>query len=259
MNALKLILFFILFSACKAEETSSDENYQCDVLPLENDIERIEIIQLHDEVIVQGLASASAPNAEGAMGRNKEAYFHVRFQIGIAAVADYAVFSENLEVLELTFKAIEYSFDYQLEEGDFELQIPENLEGSTLNPQDLASGTAFFLSSLGLALNTLDQSNWFNSSGLIAYHQRLELLKPKIQLAADWLLTQESILEVADQNAPNRLFYDALAFYSLGKWLEDENLKEVGLEFAQMAINKKEPEGYFLEGDGWDGTVAIRE
>ena len=57
---------------------------------------------------------------------------------------------------------------------------------------------------------------------------------------------------MADQNAPNRLFYDALAFYSLGKWLEDESLKEIGFEFAQLAINKKQPEGYFLEGGGWD-------
>lgn len=160
MIALRLIFICILLSACKTEETASEENYQCEVISLENDIERIEIIQQHDEEIVQGLASASAPNAKGAMGRNKESYFHVRLQIGIAAMADFVIFSENIEVLEMTFKAIEYSFDYQLEEGDFEIQIPENLEGSTLNPQDLASGTAFFLSSLGLTLNTLEQSNW---------------------------------------------------------------------------------------------------
>lgn len=255
MKTIRAIIILLLLSACTPEENVTDDtDYQCIIIPQAVNSDRVEIIKKHDVEIVEGLASANAPNENGAMGRNKTAYFHVRFQLGISAIADYAVFREDISALEFTFKALEYAFAYQLEGGDFELQIPSNLDGSALKPQDLASGTAFFLSSAGLALNTLNESHWFNSAAIISYQERLELLRPKIQLAADWLLSQNSLLEISDQNAPNRLFFDALAYYSLGKWLNDPTLKEEGLKFVQLGMNKKTTEGYFLEADGWDSS-----
>lgn len=194
------------------------------------------------------------------MGRNKNGYFHVRFQVGILGQSDYAVVKQNSQALEYAIKSIEYSFAQQLPDGNFKLVVPANLSNQTPNQADLASGVSFFLASVGLALNNFEQSIWYNSTTMASYKSRIELLRPKIALAANWLSTQKNILEIADQNAPNRLFFNALALYSLGVWLNDENLKSAGILFTNLGIAKKQVEGYFLEGNGWDSSyqgVAI--
>ena len=70
-------------------------------------------------------------------------------------------------------------------------------------------------------------------------------MRPQIQNSLNWLKTKQLILENYDLNAPNRLLFDAVAFYSLGKWLNDSNSKSIGLNFAQIGISKKTPNGYF--------------
>ena len=188
------------------------------------------------------------------MSRNRDGYFHVRFQMGISLQADLAVYNENTQALEYAIKLIEYAFQHQTSNGDFLFVVPPDLSGETPNEADLASGVSFFLSSLGLALNTLDQSNWYNSQSMSGYKNRIEILRPNIESAALWLLTKDQILEMADENAPNRLLFNALAFYSLGRWLDNSELKATGINFANNAISKKHPDGYFLEAGGWDSS-----
>lgn len=256
----KLFVFFLttlmFLTSCnnKGELISNNDNYQCKTVTVQNNFSRNQLLQSFDSNILQGLASIDIPNSEGAMGRNKNGYFHVRFQVGILGQSDYAVAQQNSQALEYAIKSIEYSFAQQLPDGNFQLVIPPNLSNQTPNQADLASGVSFFLSSVGLALNNFEQSTWYNSSTMTNYKNRIETLRPKIVLAANWLLAQKNILETADQNAPNRLFFNALAFYSLGIWLNNENLKSVGISFAKLGISKKQSEGYFLEGNGWDSS-----
>jgi len=93
------------------------------------------------------------------MSRNRDGYFHVCFQMGISLQADLPVYNENTQALEYAIKSIEYAFQHQTSNGDFQFVVPPDLSGETPNEADLASGVSFFLSSLGLVLNTLDQSN----------------------------------------------------------------------------------------------------
>ncbi|KOY84513.1 hypothetical protein AD998_20160 [bacterium 336/3] len=247
-------LVFLTSCKDKGELISNNDNYQCKTFAIQNDFSRNQLLQSFDSDILQGLASIDVPNSEGAMGRNKNGYFHVRFQVGILGQSDYAVAQQNSQALEYAIKSIEYSFDRQLPDGNFQLVVPSNLSNQTPNQADLASGVSFFLSSVGLALNNFEQSTWYNSLTMANYKNRIETLRPKIVLAANWLLAQKNILEIADQNAPNRLFFNALAFYSLGTWLKDETLKSVGISFVKLGISKKQSKGYFLEGNGWDSS-----
>lgn len=250
------IIAVLFLSACqgKSEPEAIEIEYTCQSVPVQNQFTRPQLLQRFDVSILQGLASADVPDAEGAMGRNKRGYFHVRFQTGVLAQSDYAVAHQDTEALEHTVKALEYAFARQLPDGNFELVIPANLSGKTPNPGDLASGVSFFLSSAGVALLNLNQSEWYHSVANATYQRRIEALRPKIAQAANWLLSQKGILEQADRHAPNRLFFNALAFYSLGMSLEDEHLTAAGVSFATLGMSSRQPAGYFLEGNGWDSS-----
>lgn len=250
-----ILTAIVTLTACSnKDEAVQEKNYQCVTVAAQTDLTRSQLLLSFDNTLLQRLASIDNPNREGAMGRNKNGYFHVRFQVGILGQSDYAVSQQNIQALDYAIRAIEYSFAQQSPDGNFKLVVPPNLSNQIPNQADLASGVSFFMASLGLALTNFEQSAWYNSTSIVAYKNRIELLRPKIALAANWLLTQKNILEIADQNAPNRLFFNALAFYSLGSWLKDENLKSVGISFAKLGIAKKNKEGYFLEGNGWDSS-----
>lgn len=255
-----MVLTFFSCAKDSAESELLQDSYQCQVVSVQNNYSRNGLIQTFDAGILQGLASIDIPDDSGAMGRNKSGYFHVRFQMGISGQADYAIHDENTQYLENAVKAIEYAFDHQLADGNFELIVPQDLSDQIPSEADLASGVSFFLSSLGLALNNFDESDWYNAPSNRSYKDRIENLRPHIEKAANWLLTKQEILEIADQDAPNRLLFNALAFYSLGKWTGQSALRAAGLSFANTAISKKHPNGYFIEGNGWDSSyqgVAI--
>ncbi len=56
-------------------------------------------------------------------------------------------------------------------------------------------------------------------------------------------------------------FFDAIAFYALGNYLNDEKAMETGRFFAQKALKQRNVKaGYFIEKGGWDSSyngVAI--
>ncbi len=246
----------LISASCDKGDDTGDvaKGYRCQAVPVMHNYSRNQLLQLFDAEVIQAIAASDMPDSNGAMGRNRNGYFHVRFQMGISAQADYAIVSEDTQALEYTIKAIEYAFDHQLPAGDFELTVPAELSDQTPGEADLASGVSFFLSSLGLALNTLEQSSWYHSAEILPYKNRVDALLPKIQNAADWLLSKKAVLEAADENAPNRVFFNALAYYGLGKWLNDDNLMLAGVSFAEQAISKQHANGYFVEGSGWDSS-----
>ncbi|WCL50126.1 hypothetical protein [Leptospira sp. GIMC2001] len=215
---------------------------------------RLQVLKEFDPTIIKGLAKIASPDNYGALSKNKSGYFHVRFQMSISQLADYAVASEDVDALDIAIKSIEYSFQYQQGDGNFRLAIPNNLKDQKPNPADIASGVSFFLSSVGLGLVDFQQSEWYNSSANSNYKSRIELLRPKLNQSASWLLSQKSVLKLGDKNAPNRLLFDALAFYSLGSWLGRNDLKFAAKEFAFLAIALLTKDGYFLEGGGWDSS-----
>lgn len=86
-------------------------------------------------------------------------------------------------------------------------------------------------------------------------------MTPKFQLAMAFLKTQKEALKQYDGDAPNRLLFDALAFYGMGVYLNDTEAKTIGIEFIQLALSKQDAAGYFTEGGGFDSSyngVSVR-
>ncbi len=255
-----ITLFILIFSTTccnkgqSKEQTLSDidDDYQCKIDAIVQFKTQNELTALFDNSIIQRLAEANAPDISGAMSSNKPGYFSVRFQMAISNLADYAIDSENPAAFEAIIKAIEYSFQYQLANGDFQIIAPANSSGPT--NVDIASTNAFFLSSLGVSLLALQESPFYNNPLNVNYKNRIEVLRPKIATSLNWLISNQTLLQNYDGNAPNRLLFDAIAFYSVGKWLNNATAKTIGSDFAKIAISKKSSKGYFLENDGWDSS-----
>lgn len=197
---------------------------------------------------------AKAPAANGALGLNKDGYFHVRFQISLAANAAYAVYFREPTAVESVAKSIAYSFTHQKPDGDFEIQVPASLQSfGTPSPADLASGTAFFGSALASTLHLLDQSAWFKSLSQPG-KQLIDSQRQSVQRMTDWLKSQSEVLMQVDHRAANRLLWDAHCFFGLGVYLEDATSKELGEEFLRAALQRQASAGYFTENEGFDSS-----
>jgi len=164
------------------------------------------------------------PTNEGALGRNMSGYFHVRFQLGVATLGAYATYFKGEQALNYLASSIAYSFRYQQSEGDFSVAVPASLQYlGTPEPSDLASGVAFFGAALGQSLVMLKASNWYGT--LPATHpakKTIEEHRNNFQSMLNFLKRQKDVLMAIDVRASNRLFWDAVCFYTLGDYLNDE-------------------------------------
>ena len=212
--------------------------------------------ELSREIAAQ-LAKTNSPNPSGAIGRNRNGYFHVRFQRGMHHVADYALATKQVDIVDRFLTAVEYSLQRQLPSGDFELVIPDALrDQGKPSIADRASGVAFFASSLGLGLHALETNDWFQTSpDCKRLRSRLSTIKPRLRSTLSFLIEHERYLEAADQKAPNRLLFDAIAYITLGKLVNDNAAAKIGSTFADRALEQIDPhDGYFLEGGGFDSS-----
>ena len=207
--------------------------------------------------ITAKLAEANAPNASGAIGRNKNGYFHVRFQRGMHHVADYALASKQPDIVDRFLTAAEYALQRQLPSGDFELLIPETMRNQGKpSVANRASGVAFFASSLGLGLRALETNDWFKTSSECEMHRsRLSAIRPKLRSTLRYLIQHERHLEAVDRQAPNRLLFDAIAYITFGEILNDDEALEIGSAFADKALEQVDrKDGYFIESNGFDSS-----
>jgi hypothetical protein len=256
MRGVVVMILVVSTLSCKNTEPLQ----ACDPTLIKPSMNYATLLSYLPEYAVEGLTKA--PDAEGALGRNKNGYFHVRFQMDVGYLATHAITFQSEVTLEYFLRAVEYSFARQLPAGDFELVIPQELE--SLGPPtevDLVSGIAFFMSAVGPALVSLQQSTWFELRNNPATNQQLAHLQPKFIAALNFLKIKKELLQRYDADAPNRLLFDAVAFYSMGIYLNDVEAKAIGLDFAQRAMNLQAEAGYFIEGGGFDSSyngVALR-
>ncbi len=246
-----MALFWIF--SCHEPDPDAASSPPCTIDPNLRFFTQNEMTAAFRNDIIEKLASGNQTDANGAMSKNQSGYFHVRFQMGISPLADYAVDAQNSTALEMVVRAIEYSFKYQNPDGDFQLVVPPALVGTgTATEGDRVSGIAFFYSSLGAGLLALNENPGYQAQ--TAAKKRVELLVPQYQLSLNFLKSRQELLKSVDADAPNRLFFDALAFYAMGKYLNDQEALTIGIKFATLALTKKQPAGYFLEGTGYDSS-----
>jgi len=225
------------------------------------------------ENLIQGidknllLKTTEKPGWNGALSRNKEGYFSVRFQMNLTKLADLAIISEKSAALDEYVKTLAYAFAHQNTDGSYQLMLPEIIiNDPTLGlptKADSVSAVAFFSYSLGISLNALEESEWFTSNTEIVQIKRdIESYRSNIEKTLTYLTKHKRTLRETDAEAPNRLFFDAIAFYGLGKYTGSTQAQALGIEFLNSALDLiNEEEGYFIEGRGWDSSyngVAIK-
>jgi hypothetical protein len=141
------------------------------------------------------------------------------------------------------WSAIDATFRYQNKQGGF------SQKGS---PHGGASAVAFWLAELDQAILVLRESEFGPK-----YKDRIEQLVPKIHKAARWLAETRyrERLEADDANTPNRLLFDGLAFGLSGALAGDDQLRQLGRRFVDLAMTHFRPgDGVFLEKGGSDSS-----
>lgn len=261
-----LLLFYTFgFYSCKSDNDSSIEQESCIVSELNKNLKYNDLVSHIPQSIVEALVER--PDTNGALGRNKNGYFHVRFQFEMTRITDYAIRFQSEEGVFEYLNNLNYSFSYQKPEGDFLFIAPDEFLNDpnyqAPSEGDLASGTAFFAYSVGVSLMTLNQSLWYSESNTLnGLRTEIEALHLNIENMLEYLKINVGLLNTIDADAPNRLLFNAIAFYSLGTILNDDIAIDLGIDFAEKALLQRDAvEGYFIEGGGWDSSyngVAVK-
>lgn len=210
-----------------------------------------------DVTALEALRAANAPNADGALSRNKTAYFSVRFQVGLAAPVSYGVVANDPEALEAGVSALRYAYRFQDTQGGFPVVPPPDLAQELPPPSDgdIASGHAFFLSEVGRMLLLLESSAmWRDAPSLASARLAVDSLRSAIGMSVDWLLAREATLMAYDAAAPNRLLFDAQALATTGRWLGRADAQDAARRFVNAALALQRADGSFIEGDGYDSS-----
>jgi hypothetical protein len=183
------------------------------------------------------------PNADGMAGYNRDGFKSPEFQCGAMHYLVRAIVRRDQRCIAEGWTAIDATFRYQTEQGGFSRQ------GA---PHGGPSAVAFWLAELDQAVLVLRESEFGPK-----YKERIEQLVPKIHKAARWLALPryQARLKHDDADAPNRLLFDALAFGLSGVLAGDDELKQLGRRYVDLAMTHyRESDGVFLEKGGHDSS-----
>ncbi|MEM9325611.1 MAG: hypothetical protein AAGA85_08140 [Bacteroidota bacterium] len=250
------VLCSLALAGCAVEEqppaTLADPDWR-----LDNGLNHLDLTAGLDEDFL--LATTELPDELGALSRNKEGYFSVRFQLGILELAGAAVRYQDLAMLERVERSLFYAFSHQQPDGGFLITPPQALTDSGIAPPsaaDSVSAAAFYGYALAMSLEAWYTSDWFltsqEASGTRSF---ITSLRPEIETLLRYIDQRQDLVFMADSTAPNRLLFDAIALFGLGKWLDDQEAQDLGIHFMQRALDQvSADEGYFIEGGGWDSS-----
>jgi hypothetical protein len=183
------------------------------------------------------------PNADGMASYNKGGFKSPEFQCGAMHYMVRAIVRRDERCTAEGWSAVDAAFRYQEPDGAF------GHEGA---PHGGPSAAAFWLAELDQAVLVLRESDFEPK-----YKERIDLLLPKIRKAARWLAKarNQAHLKRDDADAPNRLLFDALAFGLSGVLTGDDELKQLGRRFVDLAMAQyRDSDGIFLEKGGHDSS-----
>jgi hypothetical protein len=183
------------------------------------------------------------PDADGMVSYNQGGFKSPEFQRGAMHYLVRAVVRQDQRCIDEGWQAIDATFRQQSEKGNF---------GRDGAPHGGPSAVAFWLADLSQALLILRESDLAPK-----YQRRIDELIPKVHQAARWLAQPryQERLQREDAEAPNRLLFDALAYGLSGLLAGDDELKQVGRRFVDLAMTHfRASDGVFLEKGGADSS-----
>jgi hypothetical protein len=180
-----------------------------------------------------------------------------RYQLGTGRAMRIAAVTGNFAEARAAWLGLKAGADAVSVAGVPLLTVPPEY-GYTPTATEVAEAGSFFL---GEACNTylIVQNEYYKKDGIkIAGCGETASVLTKITAGANWLNTQTSTLLTAAADAPNRLAFDALAFYTCG------TATGVSMNYSQFvdALVAKYSAGVFQENGGGDThyqAVAINQ
>lgn len=206
----------------------------------------VEIINSLPREIISRIAGTGRPDANGMVGKNRNGWLHVSFQRGAMLYLSVASSYADEKRTKDAWRAIDAAFRKQTPEGNF---LSGEFKGKKPSLGDDLSGTSFWLGELCHTILIVRESKLEP-----LFEDRINELLPKIQKTADWLARNKDTLLAYDCHAPNRLFFDAQAFGFSGILLNNDDLKQLGKEFADAGLRLQRNDGVFLEKGGHDSS-----
>ncbi len=212
-----------------------------------------EVLEEFPDALVRIIAAYIPDDDSGLIGRNRKwgKLYAARFQMGAGHALRIALIVEDKKAASQTILAIRKGLSTIDQHGVMQASVPEFIaQGGSPKPIDLLSGAAFFLSDACPALSHLERHP--QSSHLVS-EKDMEEAKLRIALSLKWLENNHSLLKSADKKAPNRLLFNAVAFYSCGKLVGNAQAVMLAEDFVEDALLEYNPDGrYFIEGGGYD-------
>lgn len=192
------------------------------------------------------------------LGRNfkwKKLY-SPRFQMGAGRAIRIALSKDDIERSFKAYMAIIVGTESIDHAGRVKSSIPKNF--GKLKLADELSAASFYLGDSCQAFLHVEKHKQKNI--IIKNNSHHIKIKEKVLKAILWLEHHSETLKTYDLSAPNRLLFDARAFYSCGLLFNNKKLLLTGSNFTDLAIKSLSNDGYFIEKMGWDTSyqaVAI--
>lgn len=212
-----------------------------------------ELLRRFPPAIMSRMAEHGKVDANGYVGTHARygKWFESGMQRGGCWYLIAAVVTENPASAEDAWRSIETTFAHQIEDGGFlSVQKPNDEKPRTFD--DRVETAYFYLQELGHALLVIKASPMERR-----FHDRIEVLKPKIRRACAFIQSgfDGILVKVGGPNGTaNRLMIAAKAFGLCGTLLEDDPLKATSYRLVGEALQRRDPDGVFLERRGRDSS-----
>lgn len=234
----RIVLLFLIFAPLVLGNLIYAQDYK--------NLKEIEILRKIPEDVLKDLMKAGMPDSSGLVGRNRDGWIHVAFQRGAGFSLAAAAVLNDLDAAEKAWSAIELAFLKQTNEGNFELG---EFKGKKPTSVDDYSGVSFWLASVSRAILVARESEFSGN-----FKERIEILLPKIEKSANWLLKHKEELKQYDSRTANRLFFDALSFGLCGLVLNKDEFVDTGHKFLEAGLSLQRSDGVLLEKEGYDSS-----
>ncbi|MFH1313530.1 MAG: T9SS type A sorting domain-containing protein [Candidatus Eisenbacteria bacterium] len=206
----------------------------------------IQLIRDMPRYIMNQLDDGNHPDQDGMIGYNRGGWWSVSLQRGGMLYLILSAVKGHEAGANHAWSAIDAAFQRQEPDGSFYIGHPM---GPDIARVDSLNDVSFWLAKLCHALVILQASELGP-----AFESRINALLPRIELSALWVADGADVLAYGDSEAPNRLFFHACAFGFSGILLENQELMELGRQFAAQGVGTQRADGVFLELGGHDSS-----
>lgn len=192
----------------------------------------------------------SEPDDAGLIGYQKQQgrWFQAGMQRGGARHLLGGVLAGDIARMERGWLSVDATFARQRDDGGF-LVVHKPYDKAPLTFDQEVETTYFYLQALAHALLVLQESPHAER-----YRERVEMLKPKIRRAADFVMSGREGIVPAVGHTANRLLIAAKALGLCGVLLEEEAYKAEARRLVDVALRLRDADGVFIERGGRDSS-----